>query len=216
MTASNSSFQALIDVFKEGTRLTYKKGEFIIRPQETPVGVFYIESGLVKAYDISKYGEENLLIIRKANEIFPLIWAITAKERNIIYEALDNVVVWRIPRKAFGDQLESRPELLMPMLEMTMEMYRLHSEHILNLEYRTIRERVICFLLNTSERFGKKQPHGHILLDVPLKQQDIASSINSTRESTSREIGRLERLGMLSNSGGKITLLDPAKLREAL
>lgn len=216
MTTSKAAHRALVSVFKEGTRLTYKKGEFIIRPQETPVGVFYIESGMVKAYDISKYGEENLLIIRKANEIFPLIWAVTGQDRNIIYEALDSVAVWRIDRQRYVNMIHAQPEVLLAMLEMTMEMYRLHSEHILNLEYRTIRERVICFLLNTAERFGKKQSGGAILLDVPLKQQDIASSINSTRESTSREIGRLERLGLVKNSGGKITLLDPKTLQNQL
>ena len=101
--------------------------------------------------------------------------------------------------------------MLMPMLEMTVEMYRLHSEHILNLEYRTVRERLICFLLNTAERFGQPAKKGAILLDVPLRQQDIASSINS-----SRELVRLERLGLVSTIHSKITLLDPAKLRAAL
>jgi CRP-like cAMP-binding protein len=102
------------------------------------------------------------------------------------------------------------------MLDMTLEMYRLHSEHILNLEYRTVRERLICFLLNTADRFGEPAKKGRILIDVPLKQQDIASSINATRETTSRELVRLERLGLVSTTRSKISLLDPAKLRAAL
>jgi len=99
---------------------------------------------------------------------------------------------------------------------MTIEMYRLHSEHILNLEYRTVRERLICFLLNTADRFGEAGVKGRILINVPLKQQDIASSINATRETTSRELVRLERLGLVSTTHSKITLLDPKKLRAAL
>jgi CRP-like cAMP-binding protein len=206
----------LTSVFQEGTKLAFKKGEFIIHPGEAPGGVFFIESGLVKAYDISKYGEENLLIIRKNNEIFPLIWAVTGQERDIIYQALDNVVVWRIPRKKYSEHLKKSPETLLAMLEMTVEMYRLHSEHILNLEYRTIRERVIIFLLNTAERFGEVRKDSSVLLDVPLKQQDIASSINARRESTSRELVRLERLGLLANEQGKIVILSPIKLRKNL
>ena len=203
-------------MFKRGTRLTFKKGEFIIRPGEAPSGVFFIESGLVKAYDISKYGEENLLIIRKSQEIFPLIWALTGQERNIIYEALDDVVVWRIRRKDYLTDIHDVPELLQPVFAMVIEMYRLHSEHILNLEYRTVRERLICFLLNTAERFGKKVPGGGIEIAVPLKQQDIASSINSTRETTGRELVRLERLGLVSAKQSIITLLDIEKLQAQL
>jgi hypothetical protein len=73
MLASDKQARALVDIFHSGTKLTYKKGEFIIRPNETPSGVFYIEEGIVKAFDITKYGEENLLIIRKEQEVFPLI-----------------------------------------------------------------------------------------------------------------------------------------------
>src|SRR5690606_39032133 len=77
MLASDTQRQQLLTLFHRGTQLRYNKGEFIIRPGEAPPGVFYIQEGLVKAYDITKYGEENLLIIRKSQEIFPLIWAIT-------------------------------------------------------------------------------------------------------------------------------------------
>lgn len=217
MLATKAEEQNLFKKFRGGSKLTYKKGEFIIRPGEAPTGVFFIESGLVKAYDISKYGEENLLIIRKSLEIFPLIWAITGQERDIIYEALGPVTAWRLSREEFLEHINQTPKSIMTMLDMTIEMYRLHSEHILNLEYRTVRERLICFLLNTADRFGSPPTRsGRILINVPLKQQDIASSINATRETTSRELVRLERLGLVSTTHSKISLLDPAKLRATL
>jgi hypothetical protein len=79
MLATAKQTESMIDAFKRGSCLTYKKGEYIIRPGETLSAVFYIESGIVKAYDITKYGEENLLSLRKSHEIFPLIWANTGK-----------------------------------------------------------------------------------------------------------------------------------------
>jgi CRP-like cAMP-binding protein len=75
---------------------------------------------------------------------------------------------------------------------MTLEMYRIHSERILNLEYRSVRERLISFLLTMSHRFGKKTTEG-LLINVPLRHQDIASSINASRETTTRELAALER-----------------------
>src|SRR5579864_3946274 len=106
----------LLALFHGGNRLVYKKGEFIIRPGETPSGVFYIEEGLVKAYDITKYGEENLLIIRKKDEIFPLIWAITGQERHIIYEALSPVSLWYIKQKAYQDYVNNPANALSPIV----------------------------------------------------------------------------------------------------
>lgn len=215
MLATEAQTAALVDLFHRGTRLSYKKGEFIIRPGETPSGIFYIASGLVKAYDITKYGEENLLIIRKEHEIFPLIWAITGQERNVIYEALAPTVILRLDRQEYLDFIETHSEVLAPLLDMTVEMYRIHSERIINLEYRSVRERLISFLLTMSTRFGKETPKG-MVIDVPLRQQDIASSINASRETTSRELAALDRKGLVDSGQPEIILKDMEALKAFL
>ena len=98
METGNEPLSVLVELFRSGTKLTYNKGEFLIRPGGKPPGIFYIESGLVKAYDITKYGEENLLIIRKPGEILGLTWGLTGQERGIVYAAIAQTVVWQIRR----------------------------------------------------------------------------------------------------------------------
>jgi CRP-like cAMP-binding protein len=58
-------------------------------------------------------------------------------------------------------------------------------------------------------------PEG-ILLDVPLRHQDIASSISATRETTSRELTVLERQGLLTRKQFHITIINEQKLRQYL
>ena len=207
MLATLKQTAELVDLFrKHGVKQTFRKGDFVIRPGEHPPGVFYIYQGLVKAYDITKYDEENLLIIRKEGELFPLIWAITGLERHVIYQALAPTTTWQISRDTFLKFMEKQPEALAPLLDMTLEMYRLHSERILNLEYRTVRERIISFLLTMSQRFGKETAEG-LLIEVPLRHQDIASSVNATRETASRELSALERKGLLINKAQSFIVL---------
>jgi CRP/FNR family transcriptional regulator len=216
MLATLNQIAELVELFRSrGIKHTYRKGDFIIRPGEHPTGVFYIKSGLVKAYDITKYHEENLLIIRKEDEIFPLIWGLTGQEREVIYQALAPTETWRISRDDFLKFIESNPDALAPLLDMTLEMYRLHSERILNLEYRSVRERIISFLLTMSQRFGRVTDDG-LLIDVPLRHQDVASSVNATRETTSREIAALERKGLLDNKQSLFLLKDVDALRKHL
>lgn len=198
-----------------GVKQTYQKGDLIIRPGESPPGVFYVYQGLVKAYDITKYNEENLLIIRKQDEIFPLIWAITGKERDITYQALAPTITLQASRQDFLKFVIGNGDALAPLLDMTMEMYRMHGDRIFNLEYRTVRERIISFLLTMSERFGKDTSEG-LLIEVPLRHQDIASSVNATRETTSREISALERKGLLVNKQSFTLLKDVKSLRKHL
>lgn len=216
MLATLKQTAELVDLFRtRGLKQTFRKGDFVIRPGDTPSGVFYIYQGLVKAYDITKYNEENLLIIRKEEEIFPLIWAITGQERHVVYQALAPTVTWQLSRQNFLDFISKKPEALAPIVDMTIEMYRLHSERILNLEYRTVRERIISFLLTMGQRFGKQTAEG-LLIDVPLRHQDIASSVNATRETASRELSALERKGLLKNKQSLIMLYDVKSLRKYL
>jgi CRP/FNR family cyclic AMP-dependent transcriptional regulator len=195
--------------------LAYSKGEFIIRPGESPPGVYYIETGLVKAYDITKYGEENLLIIRKAGEVLGLTWAVTGQDRHIIYAALAPTTVWLVHRDGLTDFIRKNPSASLPVIDMVTDMYRLHSERIMTLEYRTVRERLVSFLLTTAKRFGEHSPEG-VRITVPLKHQDIASSISATRETTSRALAELERKGQLKSEQSYITLIDEQTLRNFL
>jgi CRP/FNR family transcriptional regulator len=216
MLATAEQMRALVNLFHTGTKLTYSKGEFIIRPGESPPGIFYLETGLVKAYDITKYGEENLLIIRKPGEFLGLTWGVTGLDRHIIFSALaPNTTVWLISREAFTEFIRNNPTAALPVVEMVTEMYRLHSERIMTLEYRTVRERLISFLLTAAERFGEPTPEG-TRIAAPLKHQDIASSISATRETTSRALADLERKGHLKSEQSYITLKDEKTLRSFL
>jgi CRP/FNR family transcriptional regulator len=214
MRSPNDRYEALKATFQRGRHLTFKKGEFIIRPGDTPPGIFYIESGLIKAYDITKYGEENLLIVRHEGEVFPLIWAVTGQERSVIYQAITPASLFRISRKDFLKEIE-HPDNVLAVLDMTIEMYRLHSERIINLEYRSVRERLISFMLTMLTRFGKEHPDG-MMIDLPLRQQDIASSINSSRETTSRELSLLEKKGLIKTNPQYVILKDVEKLKSFL
>jgi CRP/FNR family transcriptional regulator len=216
MLATLKQTAELVELFRtNGTKQVYRKGDLIIRPGETPPGIFYIHQGLVKAYDITKYDEENLLIIRKSDELFPLIWALTGQERQVIYQALAPTITWQVRREVFLGFIEQNQDTLAPLLDMTIEMYRLHSERILNLEYRTVRERIISFLLTMSQRFGRPTPEG-LLIEAPLRHQDIASSVNASRETASRELAGLERKGLILNKQSLIVLKDIELLRKYL
>lgn len=215
MLTDDSQKAALVNLFHQGTRLVYEKGEFVIRPGGPPQGVFYILSGLVKAYDITKYGEENLLIIRKPGETIGMTWSITGQDRHIIYATLAPTELLQISREQFTSFLQANPAAALPLVDMLVDMYRLHSERIMSLEYRTVRERLVAFLLSMARRFGTETPEG-MLLEVPLRHQDIASSISATRESVGRELAAFERQGLVANRQLTITIKDLPRLRKVL
>ncbi len=215
MLADSSAHQQLVSFFHKGTQLSYKKNESIIRAGDDPQGIYYITSGFVKAYSITKYGEENVLIIRQHDDIFPLIWAFTGLHRDVTYEAMSDTTLWRVARSELLSYLKTNEHVVAAILDMAVEAYRLHSERVNNLEYRTVRERIASFLLTHADRFGVQGKHG-ISIKAPIRRQDIAASINASRETTSRELTLLARHGYILLDGGEIEILQPSKLKELL
>lgn len=215
MLADKAARQQLINFFHTGTKLDYKKGESIVRASDEPHGIYYIESGFVKAYVITKYGEENNLLVRQHDDMFPLIWAFTGVHRDVTYQALDDTVLWRVARSEFINYLKQNEHVVPVILDMAIEAYRLHSERVMTLEYRTVKERLASFLLTHAERFDGGNTK-RLALSAPIRRHDIASSINASRESTSRALSSLAKASYIDLKTPYIEIIDPERLRELL
>ncbi len=216
MLADTDAREQLISFFHTGTQLTHKKGESIIRDGDDPKGIHYISEGFVKAYAITKYGEENNLIVRQHDDLFPLIWAFTGLHRDITYQALSDTKLWRVARSDFLAFLKTNEHVVPVLLDMAIEAYRLHSERVMTLEYRTVRERLASFLLTQSERFNGVDGTSKLSLAAPIRRHDIASSINASRESTSRALSALAKGGYIDLKSRYIEIIDKEKLKELL
>ncbi len=215
MLASHEQVELLASIFKRGTPLHFAKNEYVIRPGETEPYVYYIESGLIKSFVIDKYGNEDLLILRKPGEIFPLVWVVVGENRDIIYEALSPAVLWRIDRKTCLEELKAKPELQTPLLDMVTDFYRFHAERIMNLGYGTVRERMSSFLLSMAKRFGRQTKEG-LLIDAPLRHSDFGGFVNASRETATRTLQGLEKKGLISQNEHYITIKDADGLRAFL
>jgi CRP-like cAMP-binding protein len=126
---------------------------------------------------------------------------------------MDKTVLWRVSKQDYLEFLDRNADILPVILDMTIEAYRLNSERVMTLSYRTARERIVSFLLNHANRFGIKNKEGSTTIHAPFRQSDIASSVNATRETTSREINVLKSRGLLTSDGHKIVLKNVKELR---
>jgi len=204
---------ALESLFESGTRVNYSKGETIIRPEDVPRGVFLITEGYVKSYDITKYGEENLLVIRKAGQLFPILWTMTNERTAVFYQAMSDVTMYRLDKEKCLERLDSDPDFVRAILKQVLTMYEIHSQRVLNLEYRTAPERIAYRIIILADRFGAKTADG-IEIQAPIRHQDIAESVNCSRETASRELAKLVKRGLIGSSNGHLVLKDPDYLME--
>jgi len=174
------------ELFLKSKPYRYHKSEIILRPDDDISHAYYIEKGFVKIYSLTEDGEERLHIIYKEGDIFPLIGIFSNLSKNVYYEALADVTTRKVFQKDFVEFIKKDPNYLIETINKIIEVFNIHVDRIEELQYSKSFPRLIYELISLANRFGR-QTGSSITITVPLSHKDIASSINLTRETVSRE-----------------------------
>ncbi len=201
--------------FGDGVIKYFSKDETIINGFDGPQGVYLIKKGFVKAYTLTKSGQENLLLIHDVGEFIPLIWALDGVHtEGLYYQAMSDVTVLKTSKEKLRSAMEENTRLSQEVLKQSVNIITAYAQRVETLGLRTARERLIAELLNLTEMFGK--PHGsEVLIEAPLTHQDIANSINMTRETATRALGQLFDEGLVKQVDHMFTVRRIDKLEDA-
>jgi CRP-like cAMP-binding protein len=202
--------------FSDGQLMHFSKEQTIINGFDEPQGVYLIKKGFVKAYSVSQDGHGNLLLVHEAGEFIPLPWALDgAHTTGLFYEAMTDVTVLRASKDKLRTAMGNNTWLSQEILKQAVNIITVYTQRIQTLEFRSARGRIIAELLYLAERFGKPE-RGGVVIDAPITHQDIADSINMTRETASRALGLLFDEGLLGQRNHLFTIRDLSKLQMAL
>jgi CRP-like cAMP-binding protein len=212
----NKNSQSIIRaLFTKGQPLFFSKREVILGNEEVPDGVYFLGSGYIKEYSINDEGSQLLNIIYGPGEVFPFVWAYLGVDiKSIFYEAITDVTVWRIATVWFKKYRETDIEVSNALAVQLGLQYRNLKSRINNLEYNKASQRVAYRLLALAKRFGEKTRNG-IMIDPQLTHEALASTINLSRESFSREIEKLAERGVINSDNRHITVVDFEALFDA-
>jgi len=194
----------------------FEKEETIINGYDEPDGVYLIKKGFVKAYSVSQDGHGNLLLIHQDGEFIPLPWALDgAHTTGLFYEAMTDVTVLRSSKDNLRTAMGKNSWLSQEILKQAVNIITVYTQRIQTLEFRSARGRIIAELIYLAERFGKHQG-SEIIIQAPITHQDIADSINMSRETASRTLELLFEEKLMGQKNHLFVIRDIAKLQLAL
>lgn len=211
----NNNSNDLVSLFMKQRPRSYKKGQIIIRPDDTSVGVYYLEKGYVKVYSLTEHGEQKNHIIYKAGDIFPLVASFNPTKRSVFFETIDNAVLRVLEKEYFFNIIKADAKILFQVMKKITELTRVYVERIDGLEYTKANSRIIDHLLFLADHFGKRKGK-KILIEVPVTHKDIADSTAISRETVSRELEALKRKKLINNKSKYIFINDIKKLEKEL
>nr|MBI5455506.1 Crp/Fnr family transcriptional regulator [Candidatus Levybacteria bacterium] len=205
----------LADLFSEQHPRSYKKGQIIIRPDDTSNGIFYLEKGHVKSYSLTEQGEQKNHIIYKTGDIFPLIRSFIPTNRSVFFETIDNSTLKMMEKEYFFTTIKADAQILFEITKKIIEIMKTHIERLDGLEYTKANSRIIDYLLFLADHFGKRKGK-KILIEVPITHKDIADSTAISRETVSREIEELKRKKLIGDKNKYILIKNIKKLEREL
>lgn len=204
--------EKLNNFFSGSKKLSFKKGETILRPDDEPHGIFYLKEGYTRLYSISKHAQELTLIIYQPGDFFPLVWVINSTPNTYYLETLTNAELCRASRNEFIKLIKDNNELMYQINSLVLQ----RMEGILRrMEYAMFgnaRSKVASIILICAERFGDKNKNS-VLIKLPLTHQDIAKLIGMARETVSIEMKKLQQMSLIDYKGKHLVVKNYQKLK---
>jgi CRP/FNR family transcriptional regulator, anaerobic regulatory protein len=194
--------------FGQHRQLQYKKGELLLRAEDDPSGVYYLDEGIVDQYVITDKGDEFIVAFHEPFAIFPISWAVKDSHNIFFYEAVVPSRLYRAPKAEFLKFIESDPQVILHLLRAEISIADEMMSRTVYLTEGSVRTRLITVLITGANRFGRKTSENSITFDFKILETTLASTIGTTPESLSRELKTLKEKGLIQFNKNVLTITD--------
>ena len=191
-----------------------KPGEIVIQAGDDPAGIFYIESGRFRKYDISDHGSEMVINTFKEGAFFPMSWALNKEHNEYFYEALAESSYRIAPPEAVVAFLTEHPDVSLDLLSRVFRGADGLSRRMACMVGSNAHRRALFELYIYCRRFGATNDEGHCT--IAIHEGEIAKAAGLSRETFSRELQPLKKTGRIDISRKGITVTDMSWLEKEL
>jgi CRP/FNR family cyclic AMP-dependent transcriptional regulator len=145
-------------------------------------------------------------------EIFGELAMLDGDKRSASAEALSDGELLALPANDVRALLGRHPEIALKLVAGLVRRLRAANIRLSRQSFQTVPSRVAGILAQLSREAqdgeGEQQP-----VTIQMNQTDLAQLAGTSRESVSRFLAELERAGVVRSGRGRVTVLDPPKLR---
>src|SRR6476469_9905683 len=144
-------------------------------------------------------------------DIFGELAMLDGEVRSASVEALVDGELLALPAGEVRALLARHPEISVKLVAALVRRLRAANERISRQSFQTVPSRVAGVLSQLVAETTRSGESGE--LTIRMNQADLAQLAGTSRESVSRFLADLERAGVVRSGRGRVTILDPGKLR---
>lgn len=191
----------------------YKRGQILIHGGDQPKNIYLICSGKVRQYTITDTGDEIVLGLYRSNTVFPLVSAVTDVDNEYFYESSEDITMRMAPLQAFKKFLDQNADVVFGLLKNSEELRATTLKRMSYIMGGNAYARLLYEIIVECQQVSKKQLNFYRL---KVHEYELANQVGVSRETASRELKKLKRLGFISVSRKFITVKNMLGIKNEL
>jgi len=208
---TKAKFSQLKKFFSQFPTKKLAKGAFLYRPGDKIENIHFLKSGYIRVYSKNASGENTINAFKPAF-ITSIIHFFTEARNDFFFEAITPIEVYLIPQKDFKQFLGRNPDissLIMDYFCHSLLRFIKNQGSIVN---GSAIGKVACVLYQLANDYGEIQAE-QLIVHFPATHRIIANLVGLTRETTSVQMSKLQKLGVISTKRSHYIVKSLEKLK---
>jgi CRP-like cAMP-binding protein len=178
----------------------YEPGELIFSEGDPCEGLYVVESGAVKIFNVSVSGREQVLTIEGPGGSIAELPVFDGGNYPASAQAEQASDLLFIRKKDIHALCLEHPEVALKVLRVVSARLRRLVSIVEELSFTTVHHRLAAFLLREARSKGKRTERG-VEFTLSVSNQELASHVGTVRELVSRNLSRLQAAGLIKMDG---------------
>lgn len=197
------------DLLKDPRTRTVKKKEVLFHEGDDLRLVPYIARGKVRTFKINNEGKEFVTGLHGPGDLVGYMGLLEGGRATETAEAMEDVELAMVPREDLIALLYKDRDVSMRFIKMLSGDLREREEHLLQLAYSSVRQRVAQALLRVHARYASRMDTD---LGLHMSREDLAAIVGTATESLIRCLTDLKDEKLIDTKGREIRIINKAGL----
>lgn len=189
----------------------FAKNSIFLKPGDPIENVYFNKSGFGRAFTKTNFGE-NTFSVFKPLFMVSMMHYFTKSRNDLYFQALTSAEAYVVPKTDFKKYLIKNPEMESIIMDYFFSSLLRYLSNQGNLINGTAISKVASVLFQLVHDYGdiKKDI---VVVSFPATHRIIANIVGLTRETTSVQMSKLQKLGVIATKRTKFHVMNLEKLR---
>jgi CRP/FNR family transcriptional regulator len=192
---------------------TFPAGTRVFHEGDDSDACYIVKEGSFRVTREHSDGRAITLATLGRGEIFGELAMLDGDQRSASAEALTEGELLALPAADVRSLLARHPEISLKLVAGLVRRLRAANVRLSRQSFQTVPSRVAGILAQLSREGQDGEEGAGEEVTINMNQTDLAQLAGTSRESVSRFLAELERAGVVRSGRGRVTVLEPEKLR---